>query len=62
MVYGMLDQDKEAGSHIQKLLEILPQFNLEARRKVSLFRNKEDTDREIDALRKAGAPEHPPSK
>jgi hypothetical protein len=61
MAYGMLDQDKEASDHIQKLLEILPQFNLEYRRKVSPFKNKEDTDREIDALRKAGAPENPPS-
>ena len=44
-----------------KVLEYNPRFNLEARRKASLFMKKEDTDREIEGLRKAGAPEHPPS-
>jgi len=61
MVYGMIDQEKEAGDHTQKLLEIIPKFNLEYRRKVSIFKNKENTDREIEGLRKAGAPEHPPA-
>ncbi|UCD31408.1 MAG: adenylate/guanylate cyclase domain-containing protein [Desulfobacterales bacterium] len=61
MVYSKLGNDKEASDHMEKALEYNPRFNLEARRSISLFKNKEDTDREIDALRKAGAPEHPPS-
>lgn len=60
MTYSKLDRDKEAQYHIEKALEYNPLFNLEARRRASLFKNKEDTDREIDALRKAGAPEQPP--
>ena len=62
MVYGRIGKEKEARSHMQKVLEYNPRFNLEARRRVSLFKNKEDTDREIEGLRKAGAPEHPPSQ
>jgi hypothetical protein len=62
MVYSKLDRDKEANNHMEKVLQYNPKFNLEARRRVSLFKNKEDTDREIEALRKAGAPEHPPSQ
>ena len=62
MVYGKLGREKEAREHMEKVLEINPRFNLEARRRVSLFKNKEDTDREIEALRKACAPEKPPAK
>ena len=46
---------------MEKVIENNPKFNLKARRRVSLFKNDEDTEREIDALRKAGAPENPPS-
>lgn len=52
---------EEAQYHMEKVLEYNPKFNLEARRKVSLFKNIEDTNREIEALRNAGAPEHPQS-
>lgn len=62
MVYSKLGRDEEAQYHMQKVIEENPRFNLESRRKVSLFKNKEDTDREIDALRKAGAPDQPPAK
>jgi adenylate cyclase len=61
MVYGKLGRDTEAQQHMDKVIEENPRFNLESRSKVSLFKNKEDTDREIDGLRKAGAPEYPPS-
>jgi adenylate cyclase len=62
MVYSKLGRDEEAKYYIKKVLEENPRFNLEARRRVSIFKKIEDTDREIDALRKAGAPEHPPSQ
>ena len=61
MVYEKYGQDEKAQYHMKKVLEENPRFNLESRRKASLFKNNEDTNREIDALRKAGAPEHPPS-
>jgi adenylate cyclase len=61
MVYGQAGRDKEARFHMKKALEIRPRFNLEARSKTQLHKNKEDTERENDGLRKAGAPEHPPS-
>jgi tetratricopeptide (TPR) repeat protein len=61
MVYGKAGQDKEARLHMEKALEIKPKFNLEARSKTQLHKNKEDTERENEGLRKAGAPEHPPS-
>jgi TolB-like protein/class 3 adenylate cyclase len=62
MVYGKTGQDKDARFHMEKALEIKPRFNLEARSKTQLHKNKEDTERENDGLRKAGAPEHPPSQ
>jgi adenylate cyclase len=62
MLYGKFDREKEAQYHMEKVLEYNPKFNLESRRKVSLFKNIEYTDREIEGLRKAGAPEHPPSQ
>jgi hypothetical protein len=62
MVYGEIGQEKEARYHMEKILGYNPRFNLEARRKSLVYKNKEDADREIEGLRKAGAPEHPPSK
>jgi tetratricopeptide (TPR) repeat protein len=62
MVYEKSGQHEKAQYHMKKVLEENPRFNLESRRKASLFENKEDTDREMDALRKAGAPEQPPPK
>jgi adenylate cyclase len=62
MVYGKSEQVEKAQYHMKKVLEENPRFNLEGRQRVSLFRNKEDTNREINGLRKAGAPEHPPSQ
>ena len=61
MVYGETGRDKKARFHMEKALEINPRFNLETRRKTQLHKNKEDTERENEGLRKAGAPEHPPS-
>ena len=61
-IYSELGSDKEAHYHIQKVLEHDPSFNLEARRKQNLYKDQEMNEREIEALRKAGAPEHPPSQ
>jgi hypothetical protein len=47
---------------MEKLLEYYPDFNLEDRRKALHFKDQALIEREINGLRKAGAPEHPPSK
>ena len=62
MVYSELGRAKEAREHMKKLLEYLPRFNLEDRRKQIVFIDPANTEREIEALRKAGAPERPPSQ
>jgi TolB-like protein/class 3 adenylate cyclase/Tfp pilus assembly protein PilF len=62
MVYSELGRDEEARAHIKKVLEFYPRFNLEDRRRALFFKDPADSEREIEALRKAGAPEHPPSQ
>jgi hypothetical protein len=54
--------DKDARAHMKRVLESYPRYNLEERRKTIFFKNPANTEREIEALRKAGAPEHPPSQ
>ena len=62
MVYGELGRESEDRAHMEKLLEYYPNFNLEDRRNSLHFKDPNLIDRELNALRKAGAPEHPPSK
>jgi len=62
MIYSELAQEAEARAHMKEVLTIEPEFNLEDRRKQSPFKDPVDNERELDALRKAGAPEHPPSQ
>jgi adenylate cyclase len=61
MVYSEFGRDEEAYAHMQKVLKFDPRFNLEERRNALFFKDPADADREIEALRKAGAPEHPPT-
>jgi hypothetical protein len=62
MVYSEIGQMEEARFHMQKVLEYYPKFNLESRRKSWFYKDPAYTDRAIMALRRAGAPEHPPSQ
>jgi TolB-like protein/class 3 adenylate cyclase/Tfp pilus assembly protein PilF len=62
MVYVELGRDEEARSHMQKVLEHDPNFNIEGRRKQNLFKDQALNERELAAHRKAGAPERPPSQ
>jgi len=62
MVYSEIGQMDKARFHMQKVLEYDPKFNLESRRKSWFYKDPAYTDRAIMALRKAGAPEHPPSQ
>jgi TolB-like protein/class 3 adenylate cyclase/Tfp pilus assembly protein PilF len=61
-VYAELGQYEKARLHMQKVLELDPNFNIQARRKENFYKDPAVTEREMDALRKAGAPEHPPSQ
>jgi len=62
MTYAMLGQEEEAQAYIAKLLKIKPKYNIKlfAKKRVGLFKNQEDKNRWIDAVRKAGLPEEPP--
>ena len=62
LLFGMMGRDEEARAHMKKVLEYDPRFNIEDRRKRNLFKDQALNERELDAHRKAGAPEHPPSK
>jgi hypothetical protein len=57
-----LGRIEEARFHMQTVLEHDPKFNFESRRKQNMYKNLAMNEREIAALSKAGAPEHPPSK
>ena len=61
-VYAEFDRIEEARFHMEKLLQLDPKFNIEARGKQNQFKNPEDNERELAALRKAGAPERAPSQ
>jgi adenylate cyclase len=56
----MLDREKEAQIEAAKVLRLNPKFNLDYLAKVSGYKDRAETDRVINALRKAGIPENPP--
>jgi TolB-like protein/class 3 adenylate cyclase/Tfp pilus assembly protein PilF len=62
MNYAELGRAEEARAQMKKVLEYYPRFNLEERRRALFFKDPAATEREIEALRKAEAPEHPPSQ
>jgi adenylate cyclase len=52
--YSMSGQEQEARAAAAEVLKINPKFSLEQYAKTLYFKNKTDTDRTIEALRKAG--------
>jgi adenylate cyclase len=62
MGYSDNGQIDKARYHMQKALEYDPKFNLEDRRKQISYKDPVFTNKYIDALRRAGAPEKRPSK
>jgi len=52
--YIWLDQEEAARNHAAEVLKIDPKFSIEGYAKSIRFKNQVDTDRVIDALRKAG--------
>ena len=55
--YGMLGKEEEAKAAAAEVLRINPKYSIEYLAKTSVFKDKEPL---IEALRKAGLPEHPP--
>jgi adenylate cyclase len=58
--YSLAGRDEEARAEASEVLRIRPKFSLERFEKSLFYKNKADTDRFIDALRKAGMPDKPP--
>ena len=58
--YSLMGRDVDARAEAAEVLRIDPKFTLESFSKGRLYKNPEDLEREIEALRKAGLPEHPP--
>jgi len=52
--YSMAGHEQEARTAAAEVLKINPKFSLEQYSKTLYFKNKADTDRTLDALRKAG--------
>jgi adenylate cyclase len=52
--YSVAGQEQEARAAATEVMKINPKFSLEWCAKTLYFKNKADTDRTIDALRKAG--------
>jgi TolB-like protein/class 3 adenylate cyclase/Tfp pilus assembly protein PilF len=57
--YSELGRDEDARSSAAEVLRINPNFTLEWMAKMVPWKNKDDVNRLIEDLRKAGIPEHP---
>ena len=55
----ILGQEDEARAHVGEILELNPGFSLEWFQKVNLFKNPSHLKPFLEALQKAGLPEHP---
>ena len=60
--YSLAGRDEEARAEVSEVLRIQPKISLKSIPKRVAFKNKADIDRLINALRKAGFPEHAPSQ
>jgi adenylate cyclase len=61
MAYSANGQMEQARHHMQKVLEYDPKFDLDDRRKQFYYKDPAVNEKAMDDLRKAGAPEQPPS-
>jgi tetratricopeptide (TPR) repeat protein len=55
--YSELGMDEEAKAMAKQLLKIDPKFTLKSWKFARIYKNPEDTERLLKALRKAGLPE-----
>jgi len=59
--YTWADRLEDAHNQVDEVLKINPKYSVEQAAKTSQYKNKADRERYLDALRKAGLPEKPPS-
>jgi len=59
-VYAMKDDLEKAREYADKLIELKPHFTIESWAKALPYKDKEELNRELDALRKSGLPEKSP--
>jgi adenylate cyclase len=59
-IHAMKGNLEKAEEYAAKVLEINPKFTIEGWKKVFRYKNPEDLERELDAMRAAGLPEKPP--
>jgi len=59
-INATLGNEEKAKAYAGELLRIYPNFNIESWSKLLLYRNPEDRERELDALRLVGIAEKPP--
>ncbi|MBI5582352.1 MAG: adenylate/guanylate cyclase domain-containing protein [Deltaproteobacteria bacterium] len=52
--YGSLNRDAEAATAAKEIMRINPRFTMETHAKTLTYKNKEDLEREVAALRRAG--------
>ena len=55
--YAALDQMDEAGSHVEEILKIDPNYNAEIFRKRLLYKDRSYMDKLVELIIKAGLPE-----
>ena len=60
--YSMLGREKEARLYVAEGLKIDPDWSLEMEQEIYSYKNPADLERQLEALRKVGLPEHPPKK
>jgi adenylate cyclase len=62
VTYIKLGRDSDARKNIAEILKIHPKYSLRDPGKTELYKDPAHLQEVLDALRKAGAPEHPPLK
>ena len=60
--YSMFGREEEARYHVAEGLKTDPIWSLELEQQIYSYKNPADLERQLDALRKVGLPEHPPKK
>jgi adenylate cyclase len=58
--YSMLGREKDAQAETAEVLRLNPKFTLDYFAKVSAYKDRAETDKVINALRKTGLPDKPP--
>ena len=60
--YSMLEQNEKAHETVSEILRIDPNYSIEFMAKYFPYKQKIDLENLLEAMRKAGLPEHPPKE